>query len=73
MYANNSGSMNGSLMPTMFARGLFKAAPATNRDPKTNRDPTKAIHSNLAHHDFLLVFCRPDTGTSVVQMSVGGH
>jgi hypothetical protein len=48
-------------MPTIFAWGLFKAA------PKTNRDPTGAIHSNLAHHDFLLVFCMPDTGTSVVQ------
>jgi len=46
---------------TIFAWGLFKVA------SKTNRDPTKAINSNLAHHDFLLVFCKPDTTTSVVQ------
>jgi hypothetical protein len=61
MYAINWESMNGWLMPTIFAWGLFKAA------PKTNRDPTEAINSNVAHHDFLPVFCRPDTGTSVVQ------
>ena len=54
------GIDDGSLMPTIFAQGLFKAA------LKTNRDPTEAINSNLAHSDFLRVFCRPDTGTSVV-------